>query len=73
MPVSSPGALRSPRKQALAMGTVPSLFTGEASYDSQAGVPAAMSHGHYQDLPPQISTTTKPVDTTTPFALSSGR
>jgi hypothetical protein len=73
MPISSPGTLRSPRKQALSMGTVPSLFTGEALYDSQAGVPAAMAQGHYQDLPPQISTSTTPVDSNTPFALSSGR
>ncbi len=73
MPISSPGSLRSPRKQALSMGTSPSLFTGEAAYDSQAGVPSAMAHGHYQDLPPQLDTNTKPMDSTTPFVLSSGR
>ena len=73
MPISSPGSLRSPRKQALAMGTTPGMFLAEAPYDSQAGVPSSMAGGHYQDLPPQINTGTKPVEALSPFTVSSGR
>lgn len=40
---------RTPRTQAIKLGTSPKGFEGMVNYDSMAGVPASMSHGHYQD------------------------
>lgn len=73
MPISSPGSLRSPRSQALSMGTTPGMFLAEAPYDCCAGVPSVMAGGHYQDQSPQIDTNTKSLDTTVPFTITSGR
>lgn len=73
MPISSPGTLRSPRKQALAMGTSPAGFMDSgAMYDSQAGVPKDMSGGHYQSQGPFVSTAGSPINTSIPFALTGG-
>lgn len=73
MPISSPGSLRSPRSQALGMGTVPSGFTDlSAGYDTQAGVPSNVAGGHYQSAGPFVTTGGAPLNTPTPFALSGG-
>lgn len=68
-PPPSPGGLRSPRKQALAMGTDPAGFQGGLEYDAQAGVPVlpGMPLGTYQSLPPQISSVGGAINTPTPF------
>lgn len=40
---------RTPRTQAIKMGTESKGFAGELPYDAQAGVPASMTGGRYYD------------------------
>lgn len=72
MAFTSPGSLRSPRKQALAMGTAPGTLSEGVAYDSNAGVPSSMAGGHYQTQGPFVTASGSPINTTTPFALSGG-
>lgn len=70
-PPPSPGPLRSSRKIALEKGTSREGFAGVAGYDAVAGVPmlaGVTTSGHYQELPPQISTSGGPLNTSVPFA-----
>lgn len=74
MPVTSPGHLRSPRKQALAMGTNSALFSDlGADYDANAGTPKSASGGHYQSQGPFVSPSGSPINTATPFALKGAK
>lgn len=65
---TSPGGLRSPRKRALEIGTAPAGFASGVPYDATAGVPASAAGGHYVELPPQVSQSGAPINTSTPFA-----
>lgn len=69
IPPPSPGTLTSPRKRALEIGTAMGGFQpAEMPYDTQAGVPAAMSGGHYVEQGPFVSEQGSPINTPTPFA-----
>lgn len=67
-PPPSPGALRSPRKRALEIGTALSGFPEPMAFDTQAGVPSAMAGGTYQTQGPFISERGGPINAPTPFA-----
>jgi len=67
-PPPSPGALRSPRKRALEIGTSPSGFPDSIAFDMQAGVPASMAGGTYQSQGPFVSERGGPINAPTPFA-----
>lgn len=69
IPPPSPGTLTSPRKRALEIGTAPSGFQPEPiAFDTQAGVPQAMSGGHYVEQGPFLTAEGSPINTPTPFA-----
>lgn len=67
---TSPSTLRTPRTQALKMGTDPRGFEGQIPYDAHAGIPAsAPSAGQsYQSAGPFVGGGSGPVNTPTPFA-----
>ena len=67
---TSPGSLRSPRTQALKMGTDPRGFEGQMPYDAHAGIPMGTpSAGQkYQSAGPFLSESGGPINTPTPFA-----
>lgn len=68
-PPPSPGALRSPRKRALEIGTASSGFPTAPDYDAQAGAPTSMAGGTYRELPPHISPTGGSINPSKPFGL----
>lgn len=69
IPPPSPGDLRSPRKRALEIGTAPAGFQpAPMAFDTQAGVPVAMSGGHYVEQGPFVTTQGAPINTPVPFA-----
>jgi hypothetical protein len=70
MPISSPGSLRSSRKQALAIGAEPGKFVAEIPYNACAGAPMSVAGGCYQSLPVRVDSAAKAIDVDVPFVLS---
>lgn len=67
---TSPSTLRTPRTQALKMGTDPRGFEGQIPYDAHAGIPMGVTGAgqSYQSAGPFVGGPGGAINTATPFA-----
>lgn len=68
---TSPSTLRTPRTQALKMGTDPRGFADQIPYDAHAGIPMGVTGAgqSYKSAGPFVSAEGSPINTPKPFGI----